>query len=178
MKPSREEGPGPPYDARAVANFLLDTADARGAKLTQMQLLKIIYFAHGWFLAGYGEPLVRQNFEAWGYGPVIKVVRDAFKRFGREPITSRAERFDIFTGEFTKVSPLLNQCHAAFVEQIFLAYHIHGGWELSEMTHERESPWDQIWNSKVPVGRLGLRISEDEIRQHFERLPQRFAVIH
>ena len=40
-----------PYDARAVANFLLDLADERSVPLTQMSLLKILYFAHGWYLA-------------------------------------------------------------------------------------------------------------------------------
>jgi uncharacterized phage-associated protein len=168
----------PPYDARAVSNFILDLAQARAVSLTQLQLLKILYFAHGWFLAAYQTPLVKQNFEAWDYGPVVRVVRDSFKGFGKEPITSRAESFDIFTGEFSIVEPNLNVSHAIFVEQIFLAYHVHGGWELSNMTHERGSPWDKIWNPSEPMGRLALRLSEEEIRRHFERLPARFPIIH
>jgi uncharacterized phage-associated protein len=167
-----------PYDARAVANFVLDLAGASGVSLTQMQLLKILYFAHGWFLAGYGKPLVRQDFEAWEYGPVVRVVRDSFKTFGKDAIKGRAEKFDIFTGELTIVEPALNHEDACFVEKIFLAYHVHSAWELSDMTHERGSPWDRLWNSKDPVGRLGLRISEIEIREHFERLPKRFAHTH
>ena len=35
------------YDARAVANFLLDLADRDGRPLTQVALLKILYFADG-----------------------------------------------------------------------------------------------------------------------------------
>lgn len=175
---SSEEGVvKPPYDAREVANLLLDLADARQVKLTQMQLLKIIYFSHGWFLAAYRVPLVRQNFEAWDYGPVIRIIRDCFKTFGKSPITSRAEKMDLLTGEFTAVQPNLQASHAAFLEQIFLAYYMRGAWELSDMTHERDSPWDRIWNSREPIGRLGLRISEEEIRRHFERL-LRFEVIH
>ena len=36
------------YDARAVANFILDLAERDGRALTQVALLKILYFAHGW----------------------------------------------------------------------------------------------------------------------------------
>lgn len=168
----------PPYDARAVSNFILDLADECGAKLTQMQLLKILYFAHGWFLAEYKMPLVKQNFEAWDYGPVIRVVRDSFKCFGKETITSRAESFDIFTGECFVVEPILDDGHATFVEQVFVAYHMKGAWELSDMTHERGSPWDRIWNTEEPLGRLGLRIPQEEIRRYFEMLPPRFSGVH
>lgn len=166
----------PPYDARAVANLLLDMADQRGQPLTQMSLLKIMYFAHGWFLAMNNMPLVRQDFEAWEYGPVVKVIRDEFKNFKKEPITSRAQRLDIYTGTRELVKPLENLEHVDFVKSIYEFYHVYDAWKLSEMTHEEGSPWDALWNADRPTGRLALRIRNEDIKDHFNGFTQRFRV--
>ncbi|HEX8124511.1 MAG TPA: type II toxin-antitoxin system antitoxin SocA domain-containing protein [Allosphingosinicella sp.] len=156
-----------PYDAREVSNFILRVAKEQGRELTQMALLKIVYYAHGWYLASFREPLVRQPIEAWEHGPVVKVVRDAFKSFGKKPITSYAERVDLETGEIIAVSSRLAEKDEKFVREIFQQYARYDALTLSDMTHERNSPWDRVWNTTEPVGRLGLRIRNEEIRNHF-----------
>ena len=165
-----------PYDARAVANFLLDEADKRKFTLTQMKLYKIIYFAHGWYLAYSNSPLVLHDFEAWKYGPIIKVLRDAFGKFGNKPINIRADKLDILTGHRQPVAAHLAPKDADFVMQVYDAYHIYDAWHLSRLTHEAGSPWDLLWNSIEPIGRLGLRLRNDEIKVQFARLPQRFVL--
>src|SRR5713226_2625981 len=114
-----------PYDARAVANLLLDVADSRNLWLTQMSLLKIIYFAHGWYLSETGNSLIKQDFEAWEYGPVVKVVRDEFKTFGRSRITERASKLDIYSGKRSIVEPDLSPDDVRFVISTFDAYHVY-----------------------------------------------------
>lgn len=163
----------PPYDARAVANFFLDLADQERVQLTQMSLLKLIYFAHGWHLAKCATPLVRQDFEAWRYGPVIKVVKDEFSEFGDGAISGRATRFDLIRGHRSVVPPELEERDRAFIRAIFKAYHGYSAWELSELTHEVGSPWDRLWNSASPVGRLGLRLRNADIRNHFVSVSHR-----
>ncbi|MCK9919995.1 DUF4065 domain-containing protein, partial [Microbacteriaceae bacterium K1510] len=143
-----------PYDSRAVANFLLDLASKRRLILTQLVLYKVIYFAHGWYLSSFDRPLVSHDFEAWQRGPVIKVLRDQFREFADQPITSRAVKLNIFTGEHTEVPPDLEEQDGEFVSNIFESYFHYGAWKLSEMTHEKGSPWDRLWNSANPVGRL------------------------
>jgi uncharacterized phage-associated protein len=106
----------------------------------------------------------------------VKVVRDAFKQFGGAPITSRATRLVLQTGAHEPVPPRISHRDAAFVETIFLAYDGYGPWQLSEMTHEEGSPWDRLWNADEPVGRLGLRIKNEEIQEHFARIRTRFPV--
>ena len=165
-----------PYDARAIANFLLDLADHDRHELTQIILLKIIYFSHGWFLAETGRPLVKQPIEAWKFGPVISVVREAFKECKAAPIKNRADRLILETGEFIRVEPNLSAEDASFVHSIYRTYVVHDAWTLSDMTHEKGSPWDNVWNAKNAVGRLGLRIKNEDIRQHFLNLPQRFMM--
>jgi uncharacterized phage-associated protein len=145
-------------------------------KLTQISLLKLLYFSHGWYLSGNNRPLLIQEFEAWQYGPVIKVVRDEFKDFGPKPITRRATKLNIITNERSIVQSEVSIEDKQFVLSIFNAYHVYDAWQLSKMTHEAESPWDKIWNSVSPVGRLALRIENDAIKAHFVGLPIRLGI--
>lgn len=158
------------YDARAVANALLDLAAENGASLTHMAVHKIIYYAHGWYLAKYGEPLVKQEFEAWKDGPVLRSVWESLRDSGSKPVTQRAERFDPVKQTREIVRPEIAEDVRRFLSNVLGAYgHLHA-FELSEMTHAPGGPWDRVWNS--PGGRvtLGMRISHEAIRRHFERI--------
>ncbi len=166
----------PPYDARAIANLLLDLADEKTFPLTQISIIKLIYFAHGWYLARWNRPLIFQEFEAWQHGPVIKVVRDEFKCFGKGKITARAQKIDLHLGKRSIVKTELLEEDAKFVAAIFNAYHIYDAWQLSELTHEQGSPWDRVWNASEPIGRMALRIRNEDIREHFWHLSERFAL--
>ena len=165
-----------PYNSRAVANLLLDVADQRNLPLTQLALYKLIYFSHGWYLAHTAAPLIAHDFEAWRHGPVVKVLRNEFGRFRDRPITSRAYKLDIYSGIRTFVEPELAPDDRSFVLATFDAYRVHDAWKLSEMTHETGSPWDLVWNAHEPIGRLGLRLRNSEIKAHFDRLPRRFRL--
>lgn len=156
-----------PYDGRLIANLVLDLGDRYDVPVTQMMLLKIIYFSHGWYLARTGLPFIRQQFEAWKYGPVVKVVRDSFKDFGARPITTRAQKLNIFTNEYEDFVEEVRDQDLEHVEAMFKAYSKYNAWALSDMTHEHGSPWDEVWNSSEPIGRLGMRILNEEIRSHF-----------
>lgn len=156
-----------PYDGREIANLLLEKADACGVILTQISLLKILYFCQGWYLLYKDKPLISNQFEAWENGPVIKVVRDSFKSFGSRQITGRATKLDLLTGEICELKPALSPADEQFVSQIFQTYHVYGPWELRDMTHEPGSPWHKLWNSERPVARFGLRIKNQEIIDHF-----------
>lgn len=156
-----------PYDGRLIANLVLDLGDRALVPVTQMMLLKIIYFSHGWYLARTGSPFIRQQFEAWKYGPVVKVVRDSFKDFGAMPITGRAKRLNIFTNEFEDIVEEVGAPDLAHIAAMFRTYSKYNAWALSDMTHEHGSPWDDVWNSAEPIGRLGMRIRDEDIRSHF-----------
>ncbi len=159
-----------PYDAREVGNYVLNLAKISGRSLTQMSLLKIIFYAHGWYLATKDKPLVKQPIEAWEYGPVIKVVRDAFRSFGKNPINKYAEKMDLETGELVPVGHKLSSEDEKFVDDIYRLYSQKSAFELSDMTHEPGGPWDAVWNTKSAVGRFGLRIRNEEIRDYFRKM--------
>ena len=59
------------HDSNKIANEFLRLAKESGQSLTPMQLLKLVFIAHGWMLGLYGEPLISDDVQAWKYGPVI-----------------------------------------------------------------------------------------------------------
>ena len=155
------------YDARTVANFIIALHASRGEKLTQLRLYKLLYFCHGWFLVEFGKPLVWNAFEAWERGPVIKAVRDCFRKFGANPITEFAAVFDFRSGQISEFSHSLNEAHERFVTTVVDGYRGISAGQLSEMTHGTGSPWDHLWRAGQPIGRFGLRMKNHEILTDF-----------
>lgn len=158
---------GQKYDARAIANFLLDYADSKNVTVTNLALLKIIYFAHGWHLKMFRAPLVKNTFEAWQHGPVIRVVYDAFKNHGSNPVTSRAKKFDPEKNDYVTATTDISESLAEFLKNIFDIYGGTDPFKLSEMTHVPGGPWDIIMKKSRDNICLQLKIPNDLIADHF-----------
>ena len=65
-----------------VANYFVVRAAENDKMLDIIQLVKLVYLAHGWCLGITGKPLLSSQVEAWRYGPVIPEVYYAFRQQG------------------------------------------------------------------------------------------------
>ncbi len=157
------------YDARQVANFFLDLADERGTPLTIMSLLKLLYYAHGWYLAEHNQPLINNRFEAWENGPVVRVVYRQFRDNGAMPIQNRAFFFDPVNRQKETAQHDFSNEVTSFLAAIFEEYAQHHAFTLSDMTHESGGPWDKAWNDKSGTVNPGMVISNEDIKQYFRR---------
>ena len=123
------------HDARDVANKLIDYAIDEGVPLTPMQVQKLTYFCHAWMLGLYDEPLVKQNIEAWQYGPVIRDVYVSLRRYGRSPVTRlikcRKEQYD--------------KDEMSLIREVWRKYGHLSGPHLSTLSHEEGTPWHGVW---------------------------------
>jgi uncharacterized phage-associated protein len=170
------------YGARAIANFLLDLARQVGRGLTPMQVLKLVYFAHGWHLAITGQPLIDERVQAWEYGPVIPSVYHAFKKYGNNAITAPAVDYEIPPGTWysqgwptPKVltiddasEDLINKDFTRkLLNRIWQSYGKFTGIQLSNMTHEPGSPWDVT--RKESQGSKYAVISDELIKNYFTK---------
>ena len=125
------------HSARKVANFLLDRAEEQGEGLSPMKVIKLVYIAHGFMLANRDTGLIAEPVEAWEYGPVIADLYHSLKRYGNDPIPIRLEELiasDDFNGD-----------ERAVMEKVFDHYGDFTGGELSSLTHQEGTPWDEIW---------------------------------
>ncbi len=60
--------------------------ELRDWQISNLELQKILYLAHMFYLGDTGEPLVHEEFQAWEYGPVIPEVYRHAKGFGSDRV--------------------------------------------------------------------------------------------
>lgn len=147
------------YDSRAVANMILREAWQQKKALTIMQLLKLVYFAHGWSLALLNRPLISDYVEAWQYGPVVPEVYKALPGAGSRKINS-----EILVNGIPLVAPL-NQEEKEVIKAVVENYGNLHAFQLSELTHQESSPWAQT----IPHGKYTI-IPNKLIQEHFASL--------
>lgn len=154
----------PPYDANTVANYFIEKAD-ESQRLTPMKLLKLVYFAHGWHLAIYDQPLIRDPVEAWEYGPVIPSLYHALKRYGSRRILEFLE-----TGDEPRTVPESDKRTRRLLDAVWSAYSRYSALRLSDITHMPGTPWYQVYeryDGRVPHG---VDISPELIGDYFRRI--------
>ena len=121
-----------------------------------MQVLKLVYIAHGWNLGLNAQPLVNEDIEAWQYGPVIPSLYHKYKQYGSNPIQDfPAEIADDF-----------NAKEKIIIDQVWKGYGNRTGISLSSLTHQPGTPWDIT----VKQSGLGAVISNDLIEDYYHRL--------
>lgn len=146
------------YDVLTVADAILKIAKARGQSLTPMQLMKLVYIAHGWSLGLRNVDLFRNRIEAWQYGPVMPDLYHATKRFGRNPIP-----LDLVGEPYPlPVSPE----DADFLTDVYNKYGHLNGIQLSYLTHQSGTPWDCVYRPGVSQ----IEIPDELIRRHYSEL--------
>ena len=161
---------GPPYKAKAIANFFLAKGEAEGMPLSNMKLQKLVYFAHGWHLALIGAPLIDERIQAWEFGPVVRTLYDEFKSYGSAPITGRAQSLET-TGAhlrfFEPDVPSTDTQTVALLDRVWETYKKFNAYQLSALTHTAGSPWDVTWSANTGV--RNVTIDDDAIRTAFAK---------
>ena len=154
------------HDARAIANYILEKAPDFGIKgLTLMQLLKLVYLAHGWSLAFDETPLVAQTPQAWQYGPVYPHIYKALNKFGGNPINETIK--DKLTGaEFRPVG--LSDVQKKVIDAVLQSYGKRHAFDLSGITHQPGGPWDKTFHSAGPYKDIPL----DVMKRHYQTLKE------
>ncbi len=156
------------YEARKIGNFILANYDRREFDLTNLRLNKILYFIHGESFAQRPNGLVRNHFEAWRLGPVIRPVYECFKPFGEKQITELAQYLDYSSGQ-KKVIPHddIAEVDIEIIRQTFERYSRFSTGKLVALSHEPGGPWDVTIRAWEADQRMSPRIPNDLIRKHF-----------
>ncbi len=144
------------HTALQVANRLIELGNSKGLSFTPMQVLKLVYIAHGWMLAIYNRPLVVEPIKAWMYGPVIPQLYDKIKHFGSNPVSN------INCIQSTNLGA--EECN--ILEYVVRAYGDIDGITLSQITHAPYTPWSITYDQ----ANWGDTISNDLISHHYKGL--------
>lgn len=145
----------------AVANWFISRGIVENKPLTQMQLHKLVYFAHMLSLTTLNKPLAGDEFEAWEYGPVLNELYSHTKSWGKSPITSVIHHarapMDVIIPEVSDSA--LN----AILEATWNGYAQFTAIQLSNLSHELNGPWDMAFKTQVRFA----KISDEQIKQFY-----------
>jgi uncharacterized phage-associated protein len=167
-----------PYPASAIANEFIRLAKKSNRPLSPMKVQKLVYFAHGWYLALTGEPLINEPVEAWKFGPVIPSLYHILKPYGStdiaEPLTD--DPFHVFVDDEVHeysiddgYNPDENAHAKKIVKRIWDVYGGFNAVQLSNLTHNEDAPWSQT----LDKDKKHTVIDQDLIKQYFSRVLQR-----
>jgi uncharacterized phage-associated protein len=160
-----------PNLSTAIANEFLRKPGGIGA-LTQMQLQKLTYIAHGWNLALTGARLVTDDLQAWDYGPVFPMLYDHAKFFGKSPIgrliTDRDDnKVSFFIGKNEEHAmpyvAVLSAPEREVIDRVWNKYSKYSAFTLSGLTHQPGTPWFETY---FGPGKNSV-ITDDLIREHY-----------
>lgn len=157
------------YDARAVANCIIDLSLEYDQTLTHLSLQKILYFVHGKYLIESGLPLVGGHFEAWQYGPVHPLIFSSFKKTRGRPITEKAKKIDLLSGEEQDIDPITDKNTRLFIRVNAAHFLKLSAGRLVDLSHARGSPWDILTKRESNSRVYGDRITNELIEMHFNR---------
>ena len=167
-----------PYDPRAIANYFLDLADASGELVSPMKMQKLVYYAHGWYLALKDKPLLDEQIEAWSYGPVVRSLYRELRDYGDRPITKKLtdRRMIVRDGHYRVGTPEMSTTAPGddfartLLDRVWELYSPYTAVQLSNATHEPGSPWDQVYEKYTKDGGKilkGTDIPAESIRDYF-----------
>lgn len=142
--------------AEAVANLFLLCAKQDGQRLTNMQVQKLVYIAHGYSLALLEAPLIYNDVKAWQYGPVYPKLYKKLRKYGAGEVSEPIPAAD---------SIPIGSREAALVQEVWRGYRGKGGSVLSAMTHREGTPWSQIWKQTPHAD-----IPDELIKAHYKSL--------
>jgi len=139
----------------AVAKYMLDKQRAAGDSVTPMQLIKLVYIAHGLMLGAYGRPLISESVQAWQYGPVVPSVYHETKGFRSSSVTSVNASACSFDSQEIKA-----------MDTALRLFGNKDGVALSSLTHKPDTPWSSTWNLRGKNG----SISNDLIENFYHKM--------
>lgn len=148
-----------PHDPRSIANEFVKLNGNR--VFNQMWLQKLVYLANGWNLAINKEPLTDSRIEAWDGGPVYRTIWNHLRDWGVDVQSHLFKRNDGKPFE-----EALSDAERAVIQHVWKRYGQYSGRELSEMTHQDGTPWNNAYFGR---GRNSA-LDEREIQRHFVEL--------
>lgn len=122
----------------AAAQYILEQVRQSGdPAVTPMQLLKLVYIAHGYMLGNQGRPLLDEPVQAWRHGPVIPSVYRALKSFRSQPVSA--------VPGASSSALMLSDLERQVLDYVAHAYGKSDGITLSSATHMPGTPWSLTW---------------------------------
>lgn len=138
---------------RVTSNAEMRTYDAE--ELTQMKVMKLLYYVQGTYLALRSEKAFPNDILAWRYGPVVREVHDKYS--GQTGIVGNISDDKTAQHDYESIEPSSDL--GIVLKAVWLTFGDKSAIELMKQTHE-ERPWKETEQSDI--------ISPDLMEDYFK----------
>lgn len=125
------------YSGLAIADYFIKKSIELGTPVTNMAVLKMIYFAQGLAYPALNRKLIKDPFYAWKWGPVETNTYQTFSKYGGGNITTPSGTTDKELADIESNPQLVE-----FLDKLMRLANVNP-FTLSEKTHEPGTPWDR-----------------------------------
>lgn len=125
------------YSGLAIADYFIKKSIELGTPVTNMAVLKMIYFAHALAYPTLKRKLIRDPFYAWQWGPVETNTYQTFCKYGGSNICAPSGKTDKELADIESSLELVE-----FLNKLMKLAKVNP-FTLSDKTHEAGSPWDK-----------------------------------
>ena len=120
-------------------DFLVRAEQDKKPIVSVLKLIKLVYIAHGYYLAMSDKPLISGKVETWKHGPVIPDVYEAFEnQIGLNlpllQVETRLRRF--YEGDLAD-----DKTAQTVMGRVWQVYGGFSRQQLSDITHQHSTPW-------------------------------------
>ena len=131
--------------------------------ITAMKLQKLVYYCQAWSIVWDGEPLYKENIEAWVNGPVVRELYEEHK--GMYDIKE-----DSFAADLGDVSKL-NKDQKDTIDAVIKYYGDRSSQWLSDLSH-KEDPWKKAREGLLDGERGNRIISHASLEEYYSSLSE------
>lgn len=139
------------YDALTIAMYIINKCFEEGAPVTNLRLQKLMYFIQGMSYVIKNRAMIKDEFYAWQYGPVVPKIYFEYNGYIGNPIRITYAINNIENEDVKIIDYVINQLKQ-YKDSV-----------LVTLSHEKDGPW------------YGHRldrsiIKKEEIRKYFMEL--------
>lgn len=147
------------YNAKQIAHYFIYKSNPySNENITNLKLQKLLYYAQGHYLVeNSGNPLFKNEIEAWVHGPVVRDVYSQYSHYNFNVIENDVN-LEMIADIEDETKELL--------DQVWDKYKKYNGKQLELMTHQ-ESPWKDIRGDLPPFVYTDDPIPLREIQNYF-----------
>jgi len=124
------------YPVITIANKFIDLA--KNEPLTNMQLQKMVYIAHGFSLALRDTKLYYEYTRAWNFGPVVPELYEKLREHDSNQVKNKIS---------SSPEEEIDKDSSEIIEEVYKNYKQYSGPQLSGLTHQKNTPWSKTWES-------------------------------
>lgn len=139
--------------ATDVANYFIDVF--KDNPVTQLRVMKFVYYAQGHALARLDRPLFNEDIQAWEHGPVVKSAYKTLSPNGNKKIMSPIGNYS---------AGVFSEDEIRILRSVAMTYGKFSTADLISMCHEMNGPWSKVYSDT----RMNVVIPNESIKKHFE----------